>query len=117
MSKWLNSCLQKRGSQLAVSGLSQETEKNGATNVLTELTRGHQSAVSVPPEGLFPLDRDSLLYEFEERLAIAEYDGGQTPLHAHSILGCFYFSINCSTSNGGSKRMAEPNGTDGSCSD
>ncbi len=62
-----------------------ETEKNGATTVLTELTRDHQSAVSVPPEGLFPLDRDSLLYDFEERLAIAEYDGDQTPLHANRI--------------------------------
>jgi len=66
-------------------GLFPETEKNGATNELTELTRGHQSGLSVPPQGLFPLDRDSLLYDFEERLAIAEYDGDQTALHAHHI--------------------------------
>lgn len=88
MSKWLNSFRQKRGhfgpnkrgSLSAVSGppagLFPETEKNGATTLLTELTRDHQSALSVPPEGLFPLNRDSLLYEFEERIAIAEYEGG-----------------------------------------
>jgi len=117
MSKWLNSFRQKRGSLSAVSGLfleigkngattvlteltrghqsglsvppqglfPLEIEKNGATTALTELTRGHQSGLSVPPEGLFPLDRESILYGFEERLAIIEYDGDQTALHAHRI--------------------------------
>ena len=97
MSKWLNSFLQKRGhfgpdkrgSLSAVSGPTKghflEIEKNGATTVLTELTRGHQSGLSVPPEGLFPLDRDSLLYGFEERVAIAEVDGNQNPIQAHRI--------------------------------
>lgn len=97
MSKWLNSFLQKRGhfgpdkrgSLPAVSGSTKglflEIEKNGATNVLTELTRGHQSGLSVRPEGLFRLDRDSLLYGFEERIAIAEYDGCQNEIQAERI--------------------------------
>lgn len=97
MSKWLNSFLQKRGhfepnkkgplSAVSVppKGLSLTVEKNRPTNVLTELTRDHQSGLSVPPGGLFPLDWNSLLYEFEERLAIAEHDGQQNSLEAHRI--------------------------------
>ncbi len=39
--------------------------------------------VSVPPGDLF--DKESLLYDFEERLAIAEYDGHQTLIQAQRI--------------------------------
>lgn len=41
------------------------------------------SVLSVPFPGTF--DEESLLYDFEERLAIAEYDGHQTPLQAERI--------------------------------
>lgn len=41
------------------------------------------SVLSVPSGDLF--DKESLLYDFEERLAIAEYDGHQTPLQAERI--------------------------------
>ncbi len=41
------------------------------------------SVVSVPAQG--PFDKDSLQYDFEERLAIAEYDGGLTPAQAQRI--------------------------------
>ncbi len=41
--------------------------------------------MSGPPEGLFPLNRDSLLYGFEERIAIAQYDGCQNEVQAHLI--------------------------------
>ena len=108
MSKWLNSFLQKRGhsgpgksdkgipvSAMSVfsKGLSLEMEKNRPTTVLTELTRSHQSGLSVPPKGLFPangatpplLNSHSLLDDYEERLAIAEWEGGQSPLHAQRI--------------------------------
>jgi len=100
MSKWLNSFLQKRGSLSAVSvppkGRFLEVEENRPTNVLTELTRDHQSGLSVLPRGLFPLNRDSLLYEFEERVAIAEHDGQQNSLEAHRIAyqGAFISVLN-----------------------
>lgn len=45
----------------------------------------NMSPLSVPPKGLFPLNRGSLLYDFEERLAIAEYDGCQNPTQAERI--------------------------------
>ncbi|MBP9691907.1 MAG: hypothetical protein KBD90_01075 [Alphaproteobacteria bacterium] len=41
------------------------------------------SVLSVAPQGL--LDNSSLLDDFEERLAIAEYDGQQSPLQAQRI--------------------------------
>jgi hypothetical protein len=41
------------------------------------------SVLSVPFQD--PFDEESLLYDFEERLAIAEYDGEQTPVHAQKI--------------------------------
>ena len=47
------------------------------------------SGLSVPSGGHLPgkgpLDVDSLLYEFEERLAIAEYDGCQNEIQAERI--------------------------------
>jgi len=41
------------------------------------------SVLSVPSQG--SLDRTSLLDNFEERLAIAEYDGHQSPIQAQRI--------------------------------
>ncbi len=41
------------------------------------------SVMSVPSAG--PFDKESLLYDFEERLAIAKYDGQQRPLQAERI--------------------------------
>lgn len=43
----------------------------------------NMSVLSVPTVG--PFDKESLLYEFEERIAIAEVDGNQTPIEAHRI--------------------------------
>ena len=50
------------------------------------------SVLSVPPGDLF--DKESLLYDFEERLAIAEVDGpnaNRSP--SHRLCGCFHFSF------------------------
>ena len=44
---------------------------------------GHQSVLSVPPRGTF--DKFSLLDDFEERVAIAQYDGHQNPTQAQRI--------------------------------
>jgi hypothetical protein len=41
------------------------------------------SVLSVPSGD--PIDKESLLYDYEERLAITEYDGQQTPLQAECI--------------------------------
>ncbi|HUX79472.1 MAG TPA: hypothetical protein VMW10_07010 [Alphaproteobacteria bacterium] len=43
----------------------------------------NMSVLSVPPEG--PFSKSSLLDDFEERLAITEYDGHQTSTQAHRI--------------------------------
>jgi hypothetical protein len=45
----------------------------------------NMSPLSLRSQGLFPLDRDSFLDEYEERLAIAEYDGGQVATQAQRI--------------------------------
>ncbi len=52
------------------------------------------SGLSIPPGGLF--DKESLLYDFEERIAIAEYDGHQGPIQAQRIayLGAFMAVLN-----------------------
>jgi hypothetical protein len=51
--------------------------------VLTDSTQMRICQLSVPSSG--SLNKASLLDDFEERLAIAEYDGHQRPLQAQRI--------------------------------
>lgn len=69
MSKWINKFLKKEPIN--------ETDR--ADKPISE---GHLSVLSVPPKGT--LDQD-YFYTYEERVAIAEYDGHQTLLQVQRI--------------------------------
>lgn len=84
------------GSNLNLSGLSGRPQGLSDENLeINSSTGGDKSArfkfesnmspLSLRPRGLFTLDRDSLLYGFEERIAIAEYDGLQTSTQVERI--------------------------------
>jgi len=70
MSKWINRFLKKEF-------------QNGTDKTDKPRSGGHLSVLSVPSEGSF--DKSSLWDDFEERFAIAEYDGQQTHTQAHRI--------------------------------
>ncbi len=69
------------------SGLLREKVENnpskGGDKSARFNSKTNVSVLSVPPQGL--LDNSSLLDDFEERLAIAEYDGHQSPVQAQRI--------------------------------
>ncbi len=59
-------------------------EKETSTDNTDKFKMGaNMSVLSVPPGD--PVDKEYLLYDYEERLAIAEYDGQQTPAQAERI--------------------------------
>lgn len=69
MSKWIDKFLKKE-----CQNRTDRTDK--------PKDKGHLSVLSVPPQGL--LDKNSL-YPFEERIAIAHYDGHQSITQAQRI--------------------------------
>ncbi|HUX78424.1 MAG TPA: hypothetical protein VMW10_01555 [Alphaproteobacteria bacterium] len=70
MSKWINRFLKKEF-------------QNGTDNTDKPHGEGHLSVLSVLSGG--PFSESSLLDDFEERIAIAEYDGRQTTTQALRI--------------------------------
>lgn len=70
MSKWINRFLKKEFQ----NGTDRTDKPNGG---------GHLSVLSVSPKGAF--GKPSFLDDFEERLAIAEYDGHRSSTQAQHI--------------------------------